>query len=166
LNPCLAPDNVKRDAEGRPADKLQVARCWFQQEERRRPQFKQALQDLEHDGGAQRLKEAEKQIRDAVSDNSLGVKVDEVIADLFLTIRALMTGYRRMLWTVGKLDGHARMRDGVPSEARIANEFRKHNPGIPIRTLLIDVPVTHYAHIERPRQLAGALVAGIRWLVE
>ena len=77
-----------------------------------------------------------------------------------------LTGYRKMLWTVGKLDGHASMRNGIPSEARTANEFRKHNPDIPIRVALFDLPITHYAHIERPRELAGALVAGLRWLVK
>jgi hypothetical protein len=166
LNPCLDQKNDKRDQEGRPDDKLQVATCWFKREERRRPGFKQKLQDLEHGGAVELREQTAKEIRDALRDNALGVKPDEVISDLFITSRAPMTGYRKMLWTVGKLDGHARIRDGVLSEARVAEQFRKHNPGIPIRTLLFDVPMTHFGHIERPRQLAGALVAGIRWLVE
>ena len=29
-----------------------------------------------------------------------------------------------------------------------------------------DVPITHYGHIERPKQLAGGLVAALQWLVE
>ena len=89
-----------------------------------------------------------------------------MIADLFLPSRAGVTGYRKMLWTVGKLDGHASMRNGIPSEARPANEFRRHNPDIPIRAALFDVPITHYAQIERLRELAGALVAGLRWLAK
>jgi pimeloyl-ACP methyl ester carboxylesterase len=169
LNPCLDTKTAgKPGADGRPADadRLNVARCWFKQEERRRPQFKQKLQDLEH-GGAEELREqTSKEIRDALRDNGLGVSADEVIADLFLPSRASVTGYRKMLWTVGKLDGHASMRNGIPSEARTANEFRKHNPEIPIRVALFDVPITHYGHIERPRELAGALVAGLRWLVK
>jgi len=93
------------------------------------------------------------------------VSADEVIADLFLPSRAGVTGYRKML-DGGKLDGHASMRNGIPSEARTANEFRRHNPEIPIRAALFDVPITHYAQIERLRELAGALVAGLRWLVK
>jgi len=31
---------------------------------------------------------------------------------------------------------------------------------------LFDVPITHYAQIERLRELAGALVAGLRWLAK
>jgi hypothetical protein len=166
LNPCLDAKNDTRDAQGRPGDKLQVATCWFKQEERRRPGFKQKMQDLEHGGAVELREQTEKEIRDALRGNTLGVKPEEVIADLFITSRAPMSGYRKMLWTVGKLDGHASMRDGVVSEARVAEQFRKHNPGIPIRTVLFDVPMTHFGHIERPRQLAGALVAGIRWLVE
>ena len=46
----------------------------------------------------------------------------------------------------------------------MANEFREANPDVPIRVLLFDVPMTHYGHIEQPRQLAGGLVAGLRWL--
>ena len=169
LNPCFDPKTAGQlGADGRPADadKLKVASCWFKQEERRRPQFKQKLQDLEH-GGADELREqTTKEIRDALRDNSLGVSADEVIADLFLPSRAGVTGFRKMLWMVGKLDGHASMRDGLPSEARLANEFRKQNPQIPIRVVLFDLPITHYGHIERPRALAGALVAGLSWLVK
>jgi hypothetical protein len=168
LNPCLdAKTAEKLGDDGRPAhaDKLKVATCWFKQEERRRPQFKQKLQDLEH-GGAEELREqTAKEIRDAVRGSGLPVRAEEVIADLFLPSRAGLTGFRKMLYTVGKMDGHASMRNGIPSEARTANEFRKHNPGTPIRVALFDVPITHYGHIERPRELAGALVAGLRWLV-
>jgi hypothetical protein len=169
LNPCFDTKTAgKLGADGRPADadKLNVARCWFKQEERRRPQFKQKLQDLEH-GAADELREqTAKEIREALRDNGLGVSADDVIADLFVPSKAGVTGYRRMLWTVGKLDGHASMRNGIPSEARTANEFRKHNPNIPIRVALVDVPITHYGHIERPRELAGVLVAGLRWLTK
>ena len=169
LNPCLDTRTAGTfGPDGRPvdADKLKVARCWFKQEERRRPQFKQKLQDLEH-GGADELREqTSKEIRDALRGSSVEASADEVIADLFLPSRTGVTGYRKMLWTVGKLDGHASMRNGIPSEARTANEFRKHNPDIPIRVALFDVPITHYGHIERPRELAGALVAGLAWLVK
>jgi pimeloyl-ACP methyl ester carboxylesterase len=168
LNTCLGADRKERDADGRPieGDRLLLARCWFEREKQRRPEFKQKLQDLEHSGAEELREQTSQEIRDALRDNALGVKADQVIADLFLPSRAPLTGYRKMLWTVGKLDGHGRIRDGLPSEARVTNEFRKHNPGIPIRLALFDVPLTHYGHIERPRELAGALVAGLRWLVE
>ncbi len=154
LNPCKG------------ASKLDVARCWFHQEERRRPQFKQKLQDLEHNGADELLEQTEKEIREALLGNKLGVKPEEVIADLFSTNHSPLTGYRKMLWLVGKLDGHARMIDGIPSEARMANEFRKQNPNVPIRVAIFDVPITHYAHIERPRELAAGMLAGLRWLMD
>ena len=71
-----------------------------------------------------------------------------------------------MLCTVGKLDGPASMRNCIPSEARTANGFRKHKSDIPIRVALFDLPITHYAHIERRESSAGALVAPLRWLVK
>ena len=49
---------------------------------------------------------------------------------------------------------------------RSRREFRKANPDAAIRILAYDVPMTHYGHIERPRELAGGLVAAARWLVE
>jgi hypothetical protein len=94
------------------------------------------------------------------------VNAEEVTADLFTTTRVPMTGYKKMLWLIGKLDGHARMRDGIPGDAEIANEFRKRNPQTPIRVGLFDAPITHYGHIERPKQLAAGMVAGLKWLIE
>ena len=38
--------------------------------------------------------------------------------------------------------------------------------GTPIRVLLFDLPMTHYGHIEKPRQLAGGLVAALTWLTQ
>ena len=77
-----------------------------------------------------------------------------------------MTGYNRMIWTVAKLDdGHWDEDSANARELQVANEFRKANPGTPIRVLLFDVPMTHYGHIERPKQLAGGLVAALQWLM-
>jgi hypothetical protein len=153
LNPCKG------------KDKLEVALCWFRQEERRRPQFKQKLQDLEHSGADLLLEQTSVEIRLALKASGSTIAAEQVVADLFSTNRVPLTGYRKMLWMVGKLDGHGRIEEGIPSEARIANEFRKHNPQAQIRTALFDLPITHYGHIERPRQLAGAFVAGLKWLV-
>ena len=156
LNPCKGGSEVE------------VARCWFRQEERRRPQFKQVLQDAEHNGADEVRERYQKEIRETLAGNTLGAKPEEVLADLFITNRAPLTGYRKMLWLVGRLDnGHWNYKNPEKaSELLVANEFRKRNPQIPIRVAVFDVPVTHYAHIEQPKQLAGGMLAGLQWLLE
>ncbi|OFV98528.1 MAG: hypothetical protein A3H28_09200 [Acidobacteria bacterium RIFCSPLOWO2_02_FULL_61_28] len=156
LNPCKG------------ANELEVAKCWFRQEERRRPQFKQVFQDAEHQGADALLDRYKKEVREALIGNAFGVKPEEVIADLFITNRAPLTGYKRMLWLVARLDnGHWNYRNPQrAAEVQVANEFRKLNPQAAIRVAAFDAPMTHYGHIERPKQLAGGLVAALRWLVE
>lgn len=72
-----------------------------------------------------------------------------------------------MIWTTSQLDtGHWNMDN--PSDAstvQVADEFRELLPGVPVRVLLFDVPMTHYGHIERPQQLAGGLYAALQWLM-
>ena len=155
LNPCKGANDVE------------VARCWFRQEERRRPQFKQVLQDSEHQGADVMLDRYAKEIRDALAGSGLPVKPEEVIADLFITNRAPLTGFRKMLWLVARLDnGHWNFRDPErAAEVQVANQFRKHNPQASIRVAEFDAPITHYGHMERPRQVAGGLVAALQWLV-
>ncbi len=149
------------------ATRLAVAQKWMGLEERRRPKFKQPLQDMEHNSADNLREHAASQIQQALKGNPFGANPDEAIADLFSTMRSPVTGYRKMIWTVAKLDdGHW---DEDPSRARelqIANEFRKMNANIPIRVLVFDVPMTHFGHIERPRQLAGGLIAALMWLVQ
>jgi hypothetical protein len=154
LNPCKG--------EG----PLEVAQCWFRQEERRRPQFKQELQDMEHDASEVMREDVATEIRTIVKTSRMEVNAEDVIRDLFSTSHVPLTGYKKMLWLIGKLDGHGRIRDGIPGDARIANEFRKHNPGVPIRVALFDAPITHYGHIERPKEVAGGMVAALKWLME
>lgn len=154
LNPCPG------------ADKLEVAQCWFRQEKRRRPEFKQKLQDMEHSGASELREAIAAEIRNALKGNTFGVHAEDVIADLFSTTAVPLTGFKKMLYLIGKLDSHARMRDGIPSEARVANAFRKRNPQTPIRVALFDTPMTHYGYIEKPKQLAGAMLVGLQWLVE
>ena len=155
LNPCPG------------ADDAEVARCWFRQEERRRPQFKQVLQDAEHQGADAMLERYEREIRGALAGSGLPVRPEEVVADLFITNRAPVTGFRKMLWLVARLDnGHWNFRDPEQaSEVRVANEFRKLNPQAAIRVAEFDAPITHYGHMERPKQVAGGLVAALKWLV-
>ena len=62
-----------------------------------------------------------------------------------------------MLWLVKHLESGPLQR---------ANEFRKRNPQATIRVAAFDVPMTHYGHIERPKQLAGGIVAALKWLME
>ncbi len=157
LNPCKG------------SDAAEVARCWFRQEERRRPQFKQELQDAEHTAGVDAARDSiEKGIRAALADNEYGVKPDEVVADLFSTNNSPVTGYKKMLWMAGRLDnGHWNDKDpDRAGDLRVANQFRKLNPQATIRVAFFDLPMTHYGHIEKPRQLAGAMVAALKWLVQ
>jgi hypothetical protein len=120
---------------------------------------------MEHQGMTEHRQRLEREIRETLHGNRYGVDPEPVIRDLFSTMSPPLKGYRRMAWIVGRLDnGHW---DEVPSQARewnIAERFRKENPGVPIRLVLVDAPVTHYGHIERPRSLAAMLVDAARWV--
>jgi hypothetical protein len=145
--------------------RLEMATRWMAREERRRPQFKQTLQNIEHNSADNLRDHVTRQLRDVLRGNTLGIAPDEVIGDLFTTMRAPLTGYQRMIWTVARLDdGHWNEDVAKARELQVANEFRRSNPGVPIRVLLFDLPMTHYGHIEKPRQLAGGLVAALTWL--
>ncbi len=146
------------------ATPLEVAQAWFAAEGRRRPQFKQVLQDMEHQGMVEHRARLENEIRETVRGRH-DVNADEVIRDLFSTMSPPLTGYRRMAWVAGKLDnGHWDDRPEQAREWKMAERFRKENPGAPIRVLLVDAPVTHYGHIERPKQLASVLLDAVRWV--
>ena len=144
---------------------LAVAQGWFAAENRRRPQFKQVLQDMEHQGFVEHRPRLEREIRDALRGNPYRVNADHVIGELFSTMTPPLSGYSKMAWVVGRLDnGHW---DAKPEDAReyqIATRFRKANPHAPIRVLAIDAPLTHYGHIERPKQLAAVLIDAARWV--
>ena len=144
---------------------LDVARGWFAAESRRRPQFKQVLQDMEHQGFIEHRARLEREIRDTLRGNPYGADADVVIPELFSTMSPSLSGYQKMVWVVGRLDnGHW---DPIPDDAResqIAVRFRQENPGVPIRVLAVDAPITHYGHLERPRQLAAVLLDAARWV--
>ena len=143
-----------------------MAEQWMGKEQRRRAQFKQPLQDMEHTSASNLRSHVAAQIRDTLKGNALGVDADEVIADLFSTMRSPIAGYRKMIWTTARGDtGHWNADPAKARDVRVANEFREANPNIPVRVMLFDVPMTHYGHIEKPRQLAGGLVAALRWLI-
>lgn len=144
----------------------QIANEWMGAEARRRPQFKQPLQDIEHTSAINITPELSAQIRETLDGSSLGIDSDEVIGDLFSTMRSPISGYEKMIWTTAKLDsGHWNNDLSKARELLIANEFRDANPDAAIRVLVFDVPMTHYGHVEKPRELAGGLLAALRWLI-
>jgi hypothetical protein len=120
---------------------------------------------MEHQGLVELRPRLEKEIRDTLDKNPYGVVADEVIRDLFTTMSPPLDGYKKMAWVVGGLDdGHW---DAKPARARewnMAKRFRTANRASPIRILQIDAPLTHYGHIERPKQLAAVLLATIKWV--
>jgi hypothetical protein len=145
--------------------KLEIAQRWFAAEDRRRPQFKQVLQDMEHQGLVEHRARLETEIRATLEGNPYGINADEVVRDLFTTMSSPLNGYRRMAWVVGRLDdGHWNPEPEKAREWNIAQRFRQENPGVPIRIVLVDTPMTHYGHIERPKQLAAVLVAAVEWV--
>lgn len=148
-----------------PGSPIEIATRWFERENRRRPQFKQPLQDIEHRGEREYLEALQREIPSTIRAAGLRVDPAVVIADLFSTMRTPLSGYRRMIWTTAAGDdGHW---DADPKKARelfVAEAFKKANPDAEIRVLVFDVPMSHYGHIERPRQLAGGLLAAVKWL--
>lgn len=156
LHPCRGPG-------GEP---LQTAKHWLTLEERRRPNFKQVLQDLEHSGAIELRAKIEAEIKEGLTSGKLPVETKNIFEDLFSTDQSPVTGYDKMVWTVGKWDkGHWHKTDIAKArELRIANQFRQSNPKAEIRILALDLPITHYGHIEKPRQLAGAISAATEWL--
>jgi len=158
LNPCKAPGLSDRD----------VAERWLSLEGRRRPNFKQVLQDVEHTGMVELLPKLKSELADVLARTGSKLKQTDIEADLFSANHSLLSGYRKMAWVVGKWDqGHWHKES--PQKAReltIADQFRSHNPGAEMRILVLDRPMTHYGHIEAPREVAGCLLAAARWLTE
>jgi hypothetical protein len=145
--------------------RLDIARTWLELESRRRPWFKQSLQDIEHTASVHQRDEVERTIREVVSSSGLPIDGAAAIKDLFATMRTPIDGYGRMVWTTAMSDdGHWDPDAAKARELFVANQFRRKNPGADIRVLVYDVPMTHYGHIERPRQLAGGTLAAVKWL--
>ena len=101
---------------------LDVAKAWFQAEERRRPQFKQTLQDMEHQGFTEHRARLEKEIREILQGNKYGIKADDVIRDLFSTMSPPMKGYRRMAWVVGSLDAVHQVDGKLPGRIAVVGQ--------------------------------------------
>jgi len=156
LNPCEKPG----------MNELDVAVRWLSLVETRRPHFKQVLQDLEHSGMIELQSKIETELKQVLSKTDLPLTAEDVLQDMFATNNAPLTVYNKMAWVVAKWDqGHWHKETTEKArELIIANQFRQFNPEATIRILLLDVPMTHYGHIEMPRELAGSLIATASWL--
>jgi hypothetical protein len=51
-------------------------------------------------------------------------------------------------------------------EVFVANKYGEKNPDAQIRVINWDPPMTHYRHLELPKQLASAHFSVVRWLVK
>jgi hypothetical protein len=148
---------------------FQVAEKWLAAEGRRRANFKQQLQNWEHAALIQNKANAEVQI-DAMlkkTGNPWGIVPEDVMKDLYVTHYTRMDGYSRMVWMTARWDtNHWDPQDASKStEIVFANAYRNKNPGAEIRLINWDLRMTHYGHIELPRELAGATYATVLWLM-
>lgn len=148
---------------------LQIAEAWLSAEGRRRPNFKQQLQNLEHGSELGEKAWVEAEIESALqrSGNPWGIPVEDVENDLYVTNYTRMDGFSRMVWTTAHFDrNHWNPEDPMKAvEVFVANEYRAKNPKAEIRLINWDPPMTHYGHLELPRQLAAATYNVVRWLV-
>jgi len=149
---------------------LQIAEKWLATEGRRRPNFKQQMQNLEHGTDIGQKAEVENEIDMMLktSGNPWGIVAEDVYKDLYVTNFTRLDGYKRMVWTTAHFDrNHWNPEEPMKSvEVFVANEYRMKNPTADIRILNFDPPMTHYGHLELPRQLAAAHYSVVRWLVK
>ena len=147
-----------------------IADTWLKSEARRRPQFKQQIQDLEHGAAIADKGWVEVQISGLLkkTGNPWGVNFEDVDKDLYSTHYTPMDGFKKMVWTVGHFDrNHWFPEDPMHAlEVYVANEYRAVNPNAQIRLIVWDPPMTHYGHLELPKQLAAADYSVVRWLVK
>ena len=147
-----------------------IADAWLQEEARRRPQFKQQIQDLEHGAAIDQKGWVETQIQGLLkkTGNPWGINFEEVDKDLYSTQYTRMDGYKKMVWTVGHFDrNHWLPEDPMHApEVYVANEYRAVNPNAQVRLIVWDPPMTHYGHVELPKQLAAADYSVVRWLMQ
>jgi hypothetical protein len=147
---------------------LQVAQRWLDVEARRRPNFKQLMQDWEHGDLLTLRARAEVVIEEHLAEtgNPWGVVLDDVNKDLFATHYTRMDGFSRMVWMTARWDtNHWEPEDPIQSpEVFVAGEYRRKNPEAEIRLINWDLPMTHYGHLELPQELAGATISVVRWL--
>ncbi len=147
-----------------------IADAWLAEEARRRPQFKQQIQDLEHGGAIDQKGRIEVELEGLLkkSGNPWGVNLEDVDKDLFSTHYTRMDGYKKMVWTVAHFDrNHWLPEDPMRApEVYVANEYRRVNPTAQVRLIVWDPDMTHYGHLELPKQLAAADYSVVRWLMK
>jgi hypothetical protein len=147
---------------------LEVAGRWLETESRRRPNFKQQLQNWEHGDYLALRARAEVSIDEhlAATGNPWGIDLEEVNQDLYATHYTRLDGYSRMVFMTARWDtNHWAPEDQEHSpEIFVANEYRRRNPDAEIRLINWNLPMTHYGHLELPRELAGATYSVVRWL--
>ncbi|MEO6002212.1 MAG: hypothetical protein ABIZ04_21355 [Opitutus sp.] len=148
---------------------LDIATKWLEVEGRRRANFKQPLEDLEHSDNFAAKGQVEVGIEKALkkTGNPWGVNLEDVQKDLCSTSFSPAMGFRTMVWCVGKLDGHWNaIYPAQGGDVGIAAEYRLRNPHAKIRVIGWDLNVTHYAHVEVPEQLAAAIISVTSWMMK
>jgi hypothetical protein len=147
-----------------------IAAAWLQEESRRRPQFKQQIQDIEHGTGYDEKGYVEVEIRRLIkaSGNPWNLNFEDVQKELMSTYFTKMDGYKKMVWTVGHMDrNHWLPEDPMNApEVFVAEQYRATNPDAVIRLMVWDPAMTHYGHLELPKQKAAADYSVIRWLLK
>ena len=148
---------------------LQIAQAWLAAEARRRPNFKQQLQNYEHGEDIASKAWIETEIEAVLkrTSNPWHISAEDVEKDLYATHFTRLDGFSRMVWTTAHFDrNHWNPEDPMKAiEVFVANEYRAKNPSAEIRLINWDPPMTHYGHLELPKQLAAAHYSVVRWLV-
>lgn len=159
LNPLYEPGMSLED----------IAGTWLQAEARRRPQFKQQIQDLEHGSGYGEKGYVELEIKRLLKEtgNPWKLDVEDVQSELMSTYFARITGFDKMVWTTAHMDRNHWVPESPlkSEEVFVAEQFRLANPDATVRVINWDAEMTHYGHLELPRQKAAADYSVIRWLV-
>jgi hypothetical protein len=147
-----------------------IADAWLKTEARRRPQFKQQIQDLEHGAAIGEKGYIEVEIKRLLKKygNPWGVNFEDVDKDLYSTEFTRMDGYKKMVWTVAHFDRNHWLPEDPKNapEVYVANQYRDMNPNAQIRLIVWDPPMTHYGHLELPKQKAAADFSVVRWLLQ
>ena len=146
---------------------VQIAERWLDAERRRRPNFKQQIQQIEHSRDLDDKGRIEVEIESLLKQtgNPWGVNLEDVNKDLFSSYYTRMDGYTHMVWMVARHDyNHWVPEDPMKAlEVSVASEYRRKNPNAKVRIIVWDLPMTHYGHLEMPRQLASATYSVVRW---
>ena len=147
---------------------LEVAERWLSAEARRRANFKQQLQNWEHGDLLYLRARTEVLLEEHLhaTGNPWEIELEDVAKDLFATHFTRMDGFSRMVWMTARWDtNHWDPDDQTKSpEIFVVNEYRRKNPAGELRLINWDLPMTHYGHVELPRELAGATYSVVRWL--